>query len=130
MFKKVLEHTGTGLAIGAVASTACLALLRGLDGTLIQIIAWLAASVLFGLVSLIYDIEALPLPLALGLHALLCLGIALGTCYLLGYASLFGPGFALMMLPVFLLVYLAISLGIWLYGRYCARTTSERLAKK
>ena len=130
MFKKVLEHVGVGLAIGAVASTACMALLGGLDGTLIQVMAWLAASALMGIVSLIYDIEALSLPLAIGLHAALCFGISLGTGYLLGYGEYFGPRFALLMLPCFLLIYLVVSLCIWLYGRHYARTTSERLAKK
>ncbi len=129
MFKKVLEHVGVGLAIGSVISTACIALLGGLDGTLIQVMAWLAASALIGIVSLIYDIEALSLPLAIGLHALLCLGVSLGTGYFLGYGEGVGPLFR-MLLPVFIIIYLAIGLGVWLYGRYCARITSERLAKK
>lgn len=130
MFKKILEHVGVGLAVGAVASTACMALLGGLDGTLVQVMAWLAASALMGIVSLIYDIEALPLPLTIGLHAALCFGISLGTAYLLGYGEYFGHRFVLLMIPCFLLIYLVVSLCIWLYGRYYARTTSERLAKK
>jgi len=127
MFKKILEHVGVGLAIGSVISTACIAIFNGMDGTIVQVIAWLCASVMFGLVSLIYDIDALPQPLAIGLHALLCCGIAVGTGYLLGYGDHLGSMLA-MMLPLFIIVYLLICTGVWLYGRYCARITSERLA--
>lgn len=129
MLKKVLTHVGVGLAIGSVTSTVFLALMGGLDETLVQVLAWLGASALFGLISLIYDIESLALPLAIGLHAALCFGVAMGTGYLLGYGERFGP-MLIMMLPVFIIVYLAIGLGIWLYGRHCAKTTSERLARK
>lgn len=130
MFKKLVIHIGVGLAVGSVISTACMALMGALDGTLVQVMAWLGASALYGVVSMIYDIESIPLPFAIGLHAALCFGITLGTSYLLGYEEYFGPWFALQLLPVFIIIYLAVSLGIWLYGRHCARTTSERLARK
>lgn len=130
MFKKIITYVGVGLAVGSVTSTACMALMGALDGTLVQVMAWLGASALCGVLSMIYDIESMPLPLAIGLHAALCFGVALGTSYLLGYGKHFGPGLAMQMLPVFIVIYLGISLSIWLYDRHCARTTSERLAKK
>lgn len=131
MFKNVMKHVGVGLAVGSVISTTCMALMGGLNSTLVQVMAWLAASALFGVISLIYDIEALSVPVAIGLHAVLCCGVALGTCFLLGYGKYFGTaGLIGTMLPVFIAVYLLISLCIWLYGRHYAKTTNERLAKK
>lgn len=129
MFKKVLNHIGVGLAVGSVVSCACLALMAGVDGTLAQVLAWLGASALYGLISLIYDAEAIPLPLAIGLHVLLCLAVTLGTGLLLGYHTLFGSQFWLM-IPMFAVIYVGISVGIWLYGRHCAKTTTDRLARK
>ncbi|MEA5059433.1 MAG: DUF3021 domain-containing protein [Candidatus Pelethousia sp.] len=129
MLKKFVIHIGVGLAIGSVVSTICLALMGGVNSTLMQVMAWLAASALCGVASMIYDIESLPLPLMIGLHAVLCFGIALATGSLLGYGEHFGSRL-LLMLPIFIVIYLIISLGAWLYGRYCAKTTNERLEKK
>ena len=129
MFNKVVHYLGTGLAVGSVTTCVCLAAMNGMDGTLLQVMAWLCASALYGLVSIIFEAESLPLPLAIGIHLLLCLGITLGTGYLLGYSAQFGSLF-LAIIPVFLVLYGLISAGIWLYSRHCARDTNDRLAGK
>ena len=46
-----LTYLFTGIGIGAVVCTVSLAVMGGMDGTLKQILVWLAASALFTVIS-------------------------------------------------------------------------------
>ena len=114
MKKKILdlvEHILVAVGIGAIVSTVCMFVLQPepvAHDVLKQTSAWLVASALFGILSKIYDCEALPLPAAIGIHMGGCLTITLATCWLLGYAEL-GGNFFFAILPVFLVIYGVIS---------------------
>ena len=126
--KKVLDHVVMGLGIGFVVSTVCLSLMRGMDETMQNVLAWMIASVLYGLISMIYDTEWLPLPGLIAVHFCGCVTVTLGTAWFLGYAD------SLLMLardivPVFVLIYIIIGIGITFYARQDTKKLNKRMGK-
>lgn len=124
--KKVLTYACVGLAVGSVISTVCIALMSGFDSTIVQVLAWLAASVLYGLVSLVYESDRLPLPAQIGVHLLLCYGVTLATAGGLGYADSLGMLVAAT-LPSFLIIYVVITAVALLSSAHTARQINEKL---
>lgn len=124
--KKVLHYIVIGLGIGSVVSTGCIALMDGMDSTLVQVFGWLAASALFGLVSLVYEIERIALPAQIGVHLLLCFGITLTTAWLLGYMESLWA-LAVGILPSFFVIYVVITAVALGSSAYTARKINEKL---
>lgn len=123
---KIISYILTGLGIGSVCSLLSLWAYNGMDETLFQFAVWLVASALFGLVSLVYEVERFSLLVASSVHLLGCAAIALTTSWLLGYSD--NPlGLIKGILPGFLIIY-GILYGIcYLSSRSSARKLSEKL---
>lgn len=127
LFRNAVLHLVIGLGIGSVVSTGGLVLMGNMDDTLRQVIAWLCASACYGLISLIYETERLPLRLVQTIHLLGCLGVTLFTGWRLGYFALWGWTAAGSMVVSFLVIYVAVSVGIYLMDHRSARMMSEKL---
>ena len=128
-FIDILSHILVAVGIGAIVSTVCMYCLNPdpvVRETLKNTAAWLVASALFGLLSKIYDSDALPMPLAMALHMGGCLVITLATCWLLGYAE-FGGNFFLAIVPLFFVIYALISVLIFWADHKSAREVNEKL---
>lgn len=129
MINKILKCLSAGLAIGSIVSVICLYFLNGADGTIKQVAAWLTASALYGIISIIYENDSVSFPLLTAIHMVLCAAVTLITAYLLGYAASFAE-LAAHVLPLFIIIYIIISAVLHLYGIFCARRVSEKLGRK
>lgn len=130
MLQKIIRYAATGLAIGSIVSCACLCLMSlaytgAVHPVLVEVMAWLGASLVYGLASMLFEWERLSLPLATALHMVICLAITLLVAYGLGY----GAGVSLLMgvTPVFLVIYAVIYLAFTLHDRRCAQQANQRL---
>ena len=102
----------TGAGIGFPVTVLCMTLIGGFNQASRELLIWLAASVLFGLISgLFFQNLNLKLFTATALHFICCLAIASLAGWLCGYAESF-LGLLVSILPVFVAVYIAVYLGI------------------
>ena len=112
----------SGLAVGFPVTVACMGLIGGFTGPVKELLIWMVASALFGLVSGLFfqklNLNALA---ATALHCVCCLLIAATACTLCGYGAGFGE-ILLAVLPVFVVVYAVV------YG--CIYAAMRREAKK
>ena len=125
----VVMHVIVAVGIGAIISTICMLCFNSdpvVRETLLNVAAWLVASALYGLISLIYDTDFLPLPALIAIHAGGCLAITLVTCWLLGYASL-GGNFFLAIIPLFFVIYVVISVLVFWSEHKSAQEVNRRL---
>lgn len=128
MMRKILPYLQTGLAIGFVATAISMMVIQGVNDVTKQILVWMAASAIFGLVSMIFMNDRISLPLATLIHFVVCASVAIGAGALLGYADSLWSLIAGVM-PVFLVIYLVVSvviyLSIWLNARALNRRLKE-----
>ena len=99
-----LTYLFTGIGIGAVVCTVSLAVMGGMDGTLKQILAWLAASALFTVISQIMCMDFGHLLIRTIIHFCLCFTLAVTVGTFLNY-SVSWISSARVMLPAFLVIY-------------------------
>ncbi|MGI5885467.1 MAG: DUF3021 domain-containing protein [Candidatus Spyradocola sp.] len=128
MLKKVFCYLERGLAIGFLVTTFCMWNLEGPNETMRQVLVWMIASVCYGAISLLFEVDALPLPAATAIHLLLCTGVTVTAAYVLGYADSFRT--MLGVLPSFLVIYAGIYgvifLCIWISARRMNRKLGAR----
>ncbi len=122
-----MQYILTGTGIGFPITVLCMILIGGFSQAARELLIWMAASALFGLVSgLFYQKLNLDLLTATGLHAVCCLAIATTACWLCGYAdsiwSLLNG-----ILPVFALVYTFVYLAVFLIMTREARQINKSL---
>lgn len=100
----ILQGTGIGFPVLAL----CAVLSGGWNEMTVELVTWVVASALFGVVSgLFLHKLTLSMPVAIGLHFVCCLAIALGACMICGYTD--DPVSLLLgVLPVFLVVYAVV----------------------
>ena len=121
-----LAGTGIGFPITAL----CMLLIGGNNQATREILIWMGASALFGLVSgLFFQKCNLKLLTATVLHFVCCLVIASTAGWLCGYAESFLSLLAAM-LPVFLAVYGAVYLFAFLSMRKEAAQINKALEEK
>ena len=126
--KTVVNAIGVGLAVGSVVSLACIRFWSGPDPVLTEVAVWLAASVLYGLISLLFQLNWGPWKV-LPLHCLLCLAVTLSVGTVLGYAAT-PMELARTIVPDFLIVYLAITVVSWGYCILTAQALTRRLERR
>ena len=113
MLKKFFSHIGVSLAIGWTVTTACMWGFGAwqADGMAVMRMytVWMAASALYGLISLVYDTE-LPLPLAIAIHFVGCAAITFAGSWAAGLFNVFEawPYWFVYVLPTFFVIYLII----------------------
>jgi hypothetical protein len=108
-----ISHALSGTGIGFPVTALCMLLIGGWNNVTREILVWMAASALFGIVSgLFFRKVNLHLLTATALHCVCCLGIASLAGWLCGYAASFLELVG-SMIPVFALVYAAVYLSIF-----------------
>ena len=134
MMKRFIGHAAAGLAIGWIMTTACLWIFGcGEDGVsgftvLRNETAWLAASVFYGVISLIYDTN-IPLPAAIALHLFGCGAVTFIGSFAAGFFEMFDPWpyWFIYVLPVFIVIYIIIGFSITITEKRRARKINEKI---
>lgn len=132
MLKKIIDHIGAGLAIGFVVTTACLWFFGAYEASGITVMrmytVWLAASALYGVISLIYDSE-LPQPLAVTVHFLGCVAVTFAASAGAGLFEIFSPWpyWFIYVLPTFVVIYIIIGVVSLIAGRVHAKKINEKI---
>lgn len=111
MFKKIMKHMGTGLAIGFVITTACLWAFGGYTASGLEVMrqftVWLFASALYGLSSIVCDTK-IPAPAAIAIHFIICTTITLIAGFITLSAILELKTWLLYVMPTFFIIYIVI----------------------
>lgn len=125
-----MQYALTGTGIGFPVTAVCMLLIGGMNQATKEILIWMAASGLFGLMSgLFFQKLNLNLLTATALHFVCCL--LTGTCagWLCGYADSF---LALLggIMPVFVLVYVIVYLCVFFAMKREAEQINRTLEKE
>lgn len=118
MKKGIMSNALVGMGIGFPVMVGCMILFGGFNAVTKELLVWLVASALYGILSGVMFSwhEELPLPAALGLHCLGCLTITVTAAVLCGYIT--GLSSAVAVLIPFVVIYGAIYGGcVWAMKR-------------
>ncbi len=132
MLRKIFSHIGVGLAVGYPVTTACMWIFGAWQATGLSVMrmytVWLAASVVYSLISLIYDTE-LPLALSIGIHLAGCIATTFVASWAAGLFKVFEPWpfWFVYVLPAFFVMYLIIGGVIYLDGKHKARKINKKI---
>ena len=118
-----------GIAFGAIIITVSLYASGDMNDTLKEIIIWLIASAVIGLISTIYESDRFTDITATLVHAPVTFIVALISGCMLDY----GDGSVLLliqrMLPVIVIIYVVIHLVLFLFRRAALREVNRHLKK-
>lgn len=134
MRKKIIEHLIIGLGIGFVVTTACLWAFKLNEASGAQVMrqftTWLAASALYGLISLIYD-SNISFPLSLAIHFTGCAAITFIASYISGIMDFMKLSeWFIYVLPVFIILYLIIGAVVTVITQCQAKKINEKIKRK
>ena len=87
--KKYVLNAIIGMGFGFPITLLCMALIGGYNAVMKELLIWMAASALYGVLSTIMDERKfdMPLPVSIGLHFFGCVVITMGAALLCGYVS-------------------------------------------
>ena len=126
LFSFALAGTGIGFPV----TVLCMTLIGGFNQATQELLIWLAASVLFGIVSgLFFQNLNLKLLTATALHFICCLTIASTAGWLCGYAESFLKLLGAI-LPVFVLIYIVVYLVVVFAMKQEAKKINKTLEKE
>lgn len=127
--KNIVLACISGIGIGMPVTLLCMALIGGWNSAVKEVLVWLVASALFGVLSLIFNSVKLPLPLSTGIHCVGCLAVTCTACTINGYSDNFFS-MLIAILPVFVIVY-AVIYGVTLINaKLEAKKINEDLNNK
>ncbi len=127
--KNIILACISGIGIGMPITLLCMILIGGWNSAVKEILVWLAASALFGMLSLIFGTVKLSLPLTTAIHCVGCLAITCTACTINGYSDSFFS-ILLAVLPVFAVIYIAIYTVTLLSAKKEAKEITESLNNK
>lgn len=127
-WKNLWPRARTGLLIGMLVQLCLLWSMQDTYGSALEITVWMAASMIYGVSSALFDWERLSVLGATGLHFVLSYAVTVTVCWLLGYGQTLGES-ALLCLPLFLILYVLIYLGITLTIHVQMKKVNEKLQK-
>ena len=108
-----LSYALNGTGIGFPVTALCMLLIGGCNQATREILIWMTASALFGLISgLFFGNQSMKLLTATVLHFVCCLTIASVAGWLCGYAGSFLE-LLMAMVPVFVLVYVVVYVAVF-----------------
>ncbi len=118
------------VGLGAMISTAAIAMSMGVTEELRQVIIWMAASAVIGLVSLIYEAESLNDVTATLIHAPLTVATALVAGWIAGYGDGSLGLLVLRMAVPIVVIYAGMHLLMYLLRRMTVRSLNDKLSGK
>ena len=136
MKTKILNHIIVGLGIGFVITTVCFwafgAYETGGLGLMRQMTAWLVASALYGLISMIYD-SSIRFPYSLIIHFVVCAVVTFAAVFasgiMVGYTGSW-YSVILAVLPVFVVIYIVVGAAVTLACKCEAKKLNEKISLK
>lgn len=126
--KNTLMACITGIGVGMPISILCISTLGGFDETVKEVLVWLVASALFGVLSLIFNSGKLNLILSTAIHCVGCLAVTCGACTINGYSNNFFE-ILVSVLPVFAIVYIIIYSAAMISAKAEAKKINKSLSK-
>ena len=124
--KRFWPYARRGLLIGMAIQILLLWIDTADHRIATEITLWLAASVIYGVSCVLFDLERLSLLAATVIHCLLCYGITVTVCLVLGYGETWGQC-ALECLPLFLILYVLILVGTSISIRIQMKKINKKL---
>lgn len=128
--KRYISYAITGMGFGFPATLLCMTLFGGYNEIIREFLVWLAASVLYGVLSglIFHKGNNLPLLAALSIHFAGCTAITLGAALLNGYIS--GLKDVLPVLIPAFVIYAVIYLICFLMNKQSEKSINKRLKEK
>lgn len=133
MAKKITEHIIIGLAIGFVVTTISLWCFKLYEASGMAVMreftTWLAASALYGIISIIYDTD-IPFPFSLIIHFTACAAVTFVASIVSGImAFMKWHEWFIYVLPVFVLIYIIIGAAVTITTHCQAKKINKKLNK-
>lgn len=133
MKKKIIEHLIVGMGIGFIVTTASLWAFRLYEATgmavMRQFTTWLAASALYGLISMIYDSD-IPFPFTLGIHFIGCAVITFIASIISGIMEFMEwYEWFIYVLPVFVGIYIIIGIAVTVTTKCQEKQINKKMNK-
>ncbi len=119
----------SGIGIGMPITLICMILIGGWNSAVKEMLVWLVASALFGILSLIFNNYKTNLLLATVIHCVGCLAVTCTACTINGYSENFFS-MLLAILPVFIVVYAVIYSVAMINAKKEAKRITESLKNK
>lgn len=87
--KKYVMNAIVGMGFGFPITLLCMILIGGYNAVMKELLVWMAASALYGVLSTAMDEKKfeMPLPVSVGLHFFGCVAITLAAALFCGYIS-------------------------------------------
>lgn len=118
MKKELIERAIIGMGYGFPITLLCMTLIGGYNGVIRELLVWMIASALYGILSAAMFSGELewPLPALLGVHCVGCLAITIAAAAINGYVT--DAASALPVLLPFAVIYAAVyGVCVWLMKR-------------
>ena len=130
MKKSVLLSIIVGVGIGSPVTLVCMGLIGGFQPIMKELLVWIVASALYGVISVLIfnNKKDLALPLAMLLHCIGCLIITVAAVVICGYVESI-LSFALNVLPIFVVVYVVILGVCFVMMKAEEKRINEKLSK-
>lgn len=129
IIQTILMYVAVGIAFGAIAITFSLYVNYGMTDTLKEIMVWLVAAALIGLISMVYESDRLSDITATLIHAPVTVVVALISGWILNYGDGSFSVLLIRMLPTVLIMYAIIHFVLFLIRRATLRELNARLKK-
>lgn len=128
--KKYIMNAIIGMGFGFPITLLCMVLVGGYNPVMKEFLVWMAASALYGVLSTVMDSDKIemPLPAAIGVHALGCVGITMGAALLCGYIKSIAD-----VLPILIpaiIIYVAVCLVCFLLMKQNEKQINKALEEK
>lgn len=112
--KSLFKHIAEATAIGFPFTLVCLWIFGAYEATGMVVLrmctVWYIASILYGVISMIYDFDILSLPVTIIIHFIACFAITIGAAAAAGLLQVMSFGKMLLAVaPVFVIIYAIIS---------------------
>ena len=128
--KKYVLSAITGMGFGFPITLLCMTMLGGYNGVIRELAVWMAASALYGVLSVAMDSRKFELPLlvSVGLHFFCCVAISMAAAMLCGYIS--GIGDVLPILIPSVVIYAAVCFVCFLLMKKDEKQINKALNEK
>lgn len=130
-FSVIIQAALTGMGIGFIATTVSVIAITGIGGVGRELLVWLVASALFGIISALvfYTRNNLTLPAAMAVHFIGCMTIGIAAVVICGYFTSIRE-IATHFLPVFLVIYAGIYVVCLLIMKHNEKLINQALNKE
>ena len=87
--KKYVANAFVGMGFGFPVTLLCMTLFGGYNAVVKELLVWMIASALYGILATVMDStkNEMPMPLSFGIHFFGCVAITLGAALLNGYVT-------------------------------------------